>query len=114
MDDLAHIEDAELKAAILKVRKLDRILARKVKKERKIKRERIQLMRRLRQELENMAPAKGKEEKENNIQVGASDMPLDVVQSLISHIYTCLIGGNCPFCHSFSFFFCTRGFYQLC
>lgn len=74
-DDLAHIEDADLKAAILKVRKLDRILARKVRKERKIKRERIQLMRKLRQELENMAPAKGKEEKENNMQFLALTLP---------------------------------------
>ena len=43
-DDLENLEP-DLKAAILKVRKLDRILAKKIKREREVKRDRIILQR---------------------------------------------------------------------
>jgi FSIP1 family len=44
-DDLAGV-DPQMKEAILKMRKLDRILLRKMEKEKKVKRDRILLQRR--------------------------------------------------------------------
>ncbi|XP_064602273.1 fibrous sheath-interacting protein 1-like [Liolophura sinensis] len=48
--------DPKLKAAILKMRKLDRILSKKMKKEKEVKRERFLLQKRLREELEQIKP----------------------------------------------------------
>ncbi|XP_052766708.1 fibrous sheath-interacting protein 1-like isoform X2 [Mya arenaria] len=56
--------DPKLKAAIIKMRKLDKILAKKVKREREVKRERILLERRLRREIEEIHKEKKDEYKE--------------------------------------------------
>ena len=45
-DDGLEDVDPELKAAILKMRRLDRILKKKIKREKEVKRERILLQRR--------------------------------------------------------------------
>ncbi|KAH3847817.1 uncharacterized protein LOC127873703 [Dreissena polymorpha] len=56
--------DPALKAAIIKMRKLDKILAKRVKKEREVKRDRILLERRIRREIEELHKTKKDEYKE--------------------------------------------------
>lgn len=45
-DKLDDVQDPKLKEAILKMRKLDRILAKKIKREKEVKRDRLSLERR--------------------------------------------------------------------
>ncbi|XP_046577320.1 LOW QUALITY PROTEIN: fibrous sheath-interacting protein 1-like [Haliotis rubra] len=55
--------DPKIKEALVKMRKLDRILNKKLKREREVKRDRILLERRIRDEIQNLKP-EGREHKE--------------------------------------------------
>lgn len=76
-DDLSNVEP-NLREAILKMRKLDKILDRKTKKEKEVKRDRILLQRRLREEL-SMIKREGRteprEEQTNTMKFMALTLP---------------------------------------
>ncbi|XP_048259290.1 fibrous sheath-interacting protein 1-like isoform X2 [Haliotis rufescens] len=55
--------DPKIKEALMKMRKLDRILNKKLKREREVKRDRILLERRIREEIQNLKP-EGREHKD--------------------------------------------------
>ncbi|XP_060070589.1 fibrous sheath-interacting protein 1-like [Ylistrum balloti] len=59
--------DPKLKDAILKMRKLDRILAKKVKREREVKKDRIMLQRRIKDELTDLKSEGSNERKEEKM-----------------------------------------------
>ncbi|XP_062595458.1 uncharacterized protein LOC134256814 [Saccostrea cucullata] len=70
--------EPKLKEAILKMRKLDRILAKKVKKEREVKRDRLLLERRIKEEIEAMNTERDgeyREEKNNTEKYLALTLP---------------------------------------
>ncbi|XP_074657866.1 uncharacterized protein LOC141910892 [Tubulanus polymorphus] len=63
-EDAAGLEDVDpdMRAAILKMRKYDRILKKKMKREKEVKRDRLRLQKRLREELDALKTDGGKKE----------------------------------------------------